>query len=626
MEPTPTQPTPSPTSILWRYRDVFLRYKTPFFLGIMALLATNAAGTAIPALIQRTIDLLKNYNNPASPLFITPEALLAQLNQIILWLVVLAFVVFGTRVLSRFWITGAGQRIEYDLRNRLYQHLLKMPSQFYGANPTGELMSRMTNDVEALRMMIGGGIMMGFNTLFAYCTTLPMMLKISPRLTLLAFILYPLAVFVLTKLSTRVKHLYYKVQDVLGQISATVQENFTGIAVIQAYGKEATETQRVADESQRYFGTYQNLIKERVLMMMIFVVLGGFSYLAVLSFGGWQVIDSKITLGGFIAFTLYLERITWPTAAMGWTISTLQQGSAALERVDDILSQQPTIVSPEYPVALPQPVRGLIEIRQLSFAYHNPYQQQSEPSDEQAVHWVLKQINLQIQPGETLAIVGPIGSGKSTLLKLLPRLYDVPAQTIFMDGVDITTLTLADLRSAMVLMPQQSFLFSTSVEKNMAFQNPNAVRELVPQLIPMAEAAQVHEEVLGLPHRYQTLVGERGVMLSGGQRQRVSLTRTLLQSEMAQAPVLILDDPFSHVDAGTEERIIAALEARRLLENKTTLFATHRMSMVKKADRVIVMDAGEIVASGTHAQLFATHPLYQALYQSAEITPDEDLG
>ncbi|MEB3286255.1 MAG: ABC transporter ATP-binding protein [Vampirovibrionales bacterium] len=634
MPDTPTTAPDSKTaqvSMFIKYRGLFLKYKVPFTLGILALLATNAAGAMIPDLIQQAIDLLditKRQGIEALSDSQTQQAFEALLFQML----GLSVLVFAARLLSRYWIIGAGQRLEYDLRNRVYQHILKMPNSFFSANPSGELMSRMTNDVESLRMMIGGGLMLGFNTFFVYCTTLPMMIRISPMLTLLTFILYPFGIWALSKISSRVKALYYQVQDVLGQISTVVQENFTGIAVIQAYAKETVENTRMQNESRRYLKVYQQLIHKRVILMMIFVMLGGLSYLAVLSFGGWQVIDQKITLGGFIAFTLFLERIAWPTASMGWTISTVQQGAAALKRVDDILSQESTITSPDNPEPLPQPVKGDLNIRDLSFTYLNPYAKKTpvnngdENQEEEDVLYALKNITLHLPAGQTVAIVGPIGAGKSTLLRLLPRLLETPDNTVFIDSVDITRLSLEALRKTIALMPQQSYLFSNTIANNIVLAKPEEFVNLrESHVIPATKAASVHPEIQAMMHQYETTVGERGVMLSGGQRQRVSLARTILQSQLLEAPVLILDDPFSQVDAGTEERIIDALESRKLFENKTTLFATHRMSMVQKADWVILMNHGEIVATGSHQDLLASQPLYQQLHRQDELRKQTDV-
>lgn len=562
----------------------------------------------IPGMIGRCIDILAGTNEQIRS---------AGIEHILISIVGLAVVILAARVLSRVFLIGAGQKIEYDLRERLYSHLLKMPPQYYAANPAGELMSRMVNDVESLRMMTAGGMMLGFNTIFVYITILPVMIRINPWLTVLTFILYPAAVLVLSKITARFKDQYYQVQQVLGEISSTVQENFTGINVIQAYGLEAIENARLSRQSDQYFKAYRSVIGNWVLLAMIFVILGGVSYLITLLAGGWRVIDKQMSLGDLIAFTLCLERIIWPTGMLGWILSTIQQGMAALARVDDVMSRQPDIASPASPASLPTHVSGRLEFRHLNFAYHNPYLKEADNPQP-----MLSDITLTIQPGQTVAIVGAIGSGKSTLLRLIPRLYDVPVNSIFLDDVDITTLSLNALREQIVMMSQQSFLFSTTVSENIAFIEPDTQH---PEIKGMAEIASMHEEILALPQNYDTLVGERGVMLSGGQRQRVSLARALLKANSAIKPaIMILDDPFSNVDAETEEKIIAALQARRALADKTTLFATHRFSLVPQADWVILMDEGRVFATGTHQELLAREPLYQRLNQQAQHAGDTE--
>lgn len=617
---------------LWRYRKSFTRYKPYFLLGILALLATNLFAALIPLLIMEAIDRLQALSGEAATAtqpaairrFITSLVGEGSFNRLLMMMLVFAGVVFVARVISRVCLTYAGGKIEYDFRNRLFGHLLAMPPGFFTAHPVGEVMSRMANDVEALRMMMGGGIMLSFNTLFTYLTCVPLMILISPTLTLLTFLVYPVCIYGAGRLSTRVKKLYYNVQTVLGDISSVVQENIAGMAVIQAYAREADENRRMREECQRYYDTYTGLIRQRVLMMMLFIVLGGLSYLAVLSVGGWQVIDGGMTFGGFVAFIFYLERITWPTASMGWTISTVQQGTAAIERLDDVLSVTPHIASPAKPVPLPEPVSGQIEMKNLSFAYHNPYLKQPPKPEPEPV---LQGINLSIRPGETIAVVGPVGAGKSTLLSLLPRLYDVPENAVFLDGVDITQVSLEALRKAIVFMPQQNFLFSTSIAHNIGFGKPEILLSEEDQLlsghiVPVAQTAHIHEEVMAFSRRYQTMVGERGVMLSGGQRQRVSLARAIL----LEAPVLILDDPFSNVDAETEADIIAALMERQVFRHKTTLFATHRFSLARQADRVVLLDAGRIIATGPHHELLSTQPLYQKLNRLASLQQEFAAG
>ncbi len=513
---------------------------------------------------------------------------------------------------------GAARLVEFDLRNRLFEHLLKMPPAYFGANPAGQLMSRLTSDVEATRYLTGGGIMLGFNTLLAYLTTIPMMWLISPVLTLVTFLIYPVIIWIMGRISTRVKQASYTVQSELGDISAIAQENFAGMPVIQSYVQEPAENKRFQAYCDQYFRAYKKLIHHRLLLFMVLAALSGFSLLAVLMFGGWQIIGGSMNLGDFVAFTLYLERLAWPTMALGWVISIYQQGVAALERLDEVFSATPSIPPPKADPAQVPKGPGHLKIRNLTFRYQNPYLPETSGYTSPAV---LSEINLEIQPGQRVVLVGPIGSGKSTLLKLLPRLYEVPENTLFLDDQDITTLDLSVLRSQIVFMPQLNFLFSSTVAQNVAFGISKPVETVLDtHVLPATQTARIHEEILDFPQQYETLVGERGLILSGGQRQRVSLARAL----MLEAPVLVLDDPFSNVDAATEQQILEALHERQVFKNRTTLLATHRLSLARQADRVILMDQGRILATGTHEELLATQPLYQQLNRMERIR--EELG
>jgi ATP-binding cassette subfamily B protein len=508
-----------------------------------------------------------------------------------------------------------------------------MPTTYFAAHPPGELMSRMTNDVDATKYLTGGGIMLGVNTILAYLLAIPMMLMLNWKLALVTFLFYPVVIFLMSRISKKVRQGFHDVQEVLADISTVAQENLNGMMVIQSYAREPQENQRFEAVCDRYFGTYTKLIHERILLFMLLAGLSGLSMWLVLLVGGWQVIAKQLDWGGFVAFTMYLEQLAWPTMALGWTISIFQQGTAALERIDDVLSTESHIENP--PELAGQTVdeafSGALEIRDLTFAYQNPYAQKTEVQDEVAFEAAsgpthnppaLQHINLQIQPGETIALVGPVGCGKSTLLRCLPRLLDIPPGTVFLDGYDITQLDLSTLRAALVFMPQLNFLFSTTVSQNIAFGKPDTLSnsghgavESPPDIIHAAETASVHMDILDLPNQYQTLVGERGLMLSGGQRQRVSLARAILMD----AKVLILDDPFSNVDADTERNIVSALGARKVFHDKTTILATHRFSLVSLCDRVALMDEGRIVAVGTHAELLATQPLYQRLHRLQEL-------
>ncbi len=615
--------------LVYKYRSLFLRYWRQLALGVLALAATNLLGLAIPLQIKQAVDLIQSIMAGPQTHSIKGGAWGAFYNH--LWIIAgLATLTLGARIASRQFLLGAGRRVEFDLRNQLYGYLLKMPASYFSAHPAGELMSRMTNDVDATKYLTGGGMMLGVNTLLAYLLTIPMMLYLNWKLAVVTFMFYPLVIFIMSRVSKQVRQGYYEVQEVLADISTVAQENLNGMMVIQSYVREEQENKRFEATCDRYFGTYTRLIHERILLFMVLAGLSGLSMFLVLLVGGWQVIVKQLDWGGFVAFTMYLEQLAWPTMALGWTISIFQQGAAALERLDEVFSTESNIqsgIAPSEAASLPPSTdTAALEIRNLTFAYHNPYVRKSEPEslpvvESKPVLPVLQGVSLRVRRGETIGVVGSVGSGKSTLLRLLPRLLEVPPGSIFLNGRDITELDLDILRSAIVFMPQLSFLFSTTVRQNIAFGKPNTLKngngqaEPEADIVHAAETASVHLDILDLPKQYQTLVGERGLMLSGGQRQRVSLARAILMD----AELLILDDPFSNVDAETERNIVSALKARQVFHNKTTLIATHRFSLVSLCDRVVLMDEGKLVAVGTHAELLATQPLYQKLHRLQEL-------
>jgi len=637
-------------SLIYKYRHILGRYNTQLGLGVLALVVTNALLTAIPWQLKQVVDLIQQIFAIHSDPMLYPPMLWASFYQH-LWLIAgLATLMLLARVASRQWLLGAGRRVEFDLRNQLYAHLLRMAPDYFSAHPIGELMSRMTNDVDASKYLVGGGVMMGVNTFLAYALAIPMMLLINWRLALVTFVFYPIVIFLMSRISKKVRQGYYDVQTVLADISTVAQENLNGMMVIQSYVREEHENKRFHAVCERYFSAYTGLIHERILLFMVLAALSGLSLFLVLLVGGWQVISHKLDWGGFVAFTMYLEQLAWPTMALGWTISIFQQGTAALQRIDEVFSAEPSIQSPAVGSEKPstgmqnahEVIQGHLEIRHLTFAYHNPFYDKAPTAQERGMQAprklpqellaaasqaeqtgsshlpALRDISLDIRPGETIAIVGPVGSGKSTLLRLLPRLMDAPSGTIFLDGHDINTMDLATLRASLVFMPQLSFLFSSTVSQNIAFGKPEMVTEsLHPEspIVRAAETASVHLDIQDLPNQYQTLVGERGLMLSGGQRQRVSLARAL----MMDAPVLVLDDPFSNVDAETERNIVSALRDRKIFQHKTTLLATHRFSLIALCDRIVLMDQGRVLQVGTHAELMASQPLYQKLHRLQEL-------
>lgn len=572
-------------------RDFLKIYWPYYFWGILCLLFTNLMAANIPLQVKQVIDRLTHHQ---------AEHAVGTL----IWIGVIITGMFIVRVISRYCLIGVGRRIEFDVRMNLYRHLLGMPRSFFDEQQTGELMSRLTNDLTALRMFLGGGVMLLVNVAFAYLIILPFMAMLSWRLTLFAFLLYPIVVTTMRFLSRRVKALSHEVQDRLGELTAVAQENFSGISVIQSYVKEPEESRRFYDASRQYFEANTQLVKSRALLYILIAMVSGFSILVVVGEGGREVIVKDITLSSFAAFMLYLERLSWPTVSFGWILSTFQQGRAAIERINEIFQYQPTITDRLADPALKVIPSGSIMVKNLSFRYDRPY---AETPDDTEKPLILRNLSFEIKPGELVALVGPIGSGKTTLLHLLVRLYETPENTIYINDIAIERYPLEVLRHEMTLMPQSTFLFSATIFENIAYVDPNLPLD---DVTPMAQVAQIHSEIMTFPKTYQTVVGERGVTLSGGQRQRSTLARTLLMAPQ----ILLLDDPFSNVDSETEETIIQALFERKLLKHKTTVFASQRFALVRRADKIIVLDeSGRIDAIGTHDDLIQTSALYQSL-------------
>lgn len=541
----------------------------------------------------------------------------------------LAVVMSLTRIGSRMMLLGIGRKIEHDLRNKLFTHLLTLPPSFYSHMPVGELMSRLTNDVQSLRFMLGGGLMLAINTSIIYCFTLPLMFWLSPKLSLTVLMVLPLAVIVMGKLSITVKTRYYHVQQALADVSTIAQENLSGMSVIQAYGKETEESARFAKSSEGYLNRFIDFVRVRVWMFLVMAMVTSLGTLIVLGFGGREVILGTMTLGTFITFTLYLERLSWPTASLGWTISTIQQSGAAIQRIDEVLTSNNELENTHRSDTVTDWPGSEIRFENLSFSYPKKTFQRSETdekSDEAVTITtspkpVINNVSLTIPAGKTVAVVGKVGSGKTTLLSFLPKLFAVDEGMLFIGDVDINRIPLSLLREHMVMMPQHSFLFSTMVNRNIAFAQPDLDQVGIEDA---ATIAQVHQDILKLRNQYETLVGERGITLSGGQRQRVSLARALVDAP----DILILDDPFSNVDAETEQAIIQALSERKIFAGKTTLLATHRLSVVQQCDMVILLEDGQLIATGHHDELIKTEPKYQELnrLEAARSALDEVWG
>jgi ATP-binding cassette subfamily B protein len=551
--------------------------------GAVCLAATNALALAIPWLIKSAIDALRTLPAAAAHRVVVHEALL-----IIVFAVLQALI----RTWSRVLIFNAGRNIEYRLRRDLFAHLTTLDAGFYRRHPTGDVMSRMTNDLGSVRMLFGPGILNLFNTAFVYATTLTLLFKLSPRLTLLALVPYP-ALLAGARLASRKMYKASRaIQEQLGTMSSAIQEDLAGVAVIKHYALEPARDAGFRALNDDYLGRSLALVRARGVLMPLFAGLGGLGTLIVLFFGGREVIGGRLTVGGLVAFNAYLIALSWPTVALGWIIGIWQRGIASWARVRELLETAPAVGEPAVPDAAPLGPPSIV-VRDLSVAVDG--------------RKILDGISFSLAAGATLAVVGPTGAGKTTLVDAIVRMQDVAPGAVEVAGRDVTRISLRDLRRLVGYAPQDAFLFSATVADNIGFgvhgaADPARVRSA-------AEAAGLAPDVAVLPEGYETLVGERGITLSGGQRQRVALARALA----ADPRILILDDSLSSVDAQTEREILTRLKP--ILAGRTSIVISHRVAAVKDADRILVLDRGRVAEQGTHAALLASGGLYASLYR-----------
>ena len=560
------------------------RYRRGFVVGGFFAVCSNAIWVMCPEVIRRAVDDMTQH---------------LSYRGILLYAGLLVAVALSKGIflfLTRWVLIGISRDIEYDIRNDLFQVLERQSPSYFQENRTGDIMARATNDLNAVRMLLGPAIMYSANTLLFTVGALVFMVRISPWLTLLAFVPLPAASILVQYFGRRIHERFERIQAMYSDISAQVQENVAGARLVRAFAQEDAEIRAFEHANTEYIRRALLLVRLMGMLWPTLEFMLGLSLVVVLLVGGHEVISHRISVGAFVAFTTYMAMLTWPVIALGWVVNLVQRGTASVTRIHEILIAEPSISDATLPATGPATTEifGDIEFRNLSFTYDNG----TAP--------VLRNINLRIPAGSSFAIVGPTGSGKTTLVRLIPRLLEVERGMLLLDGRSVMDYPLAMERRAIGFVPQETFLFSQSIRENIAFGAPDAPEE---EILKAAGTAHIRDEILEFPKGFDTLVGERGITLSGGQKQRTAIARALVRDPR----ILILDDALSSVDTYTEERILNGLaEARR---GRTTIFISHRVSTVRHADQIAVLVNGSIVELGTHDELIARNGYYTELHE-----------
>ena len=572
------------------------RYWRQFALGGLALLVYNCAKATIPLLVGTAVDDMRRNIHAAA------------VWQHALELLGVAIVSAICLYLTRQIIIGASREIEFDLRNDLFAHLETQPPAFFQRNRTGDIMARSTNDLSAVRQLLGPAIMYSANTVVFTAAALPFMIRMSPRLTLIAFLPLPFASVLVQFFGARIHTRFERIQAMFSDISAQAEENFSGARLIRAFAQEEAQIAAFEESNREYIRRSLLLARLMAMLWPTLELVLGISLMLTLLVGGREVVQHRLTVGQFTSYSVYMVQLTWPMIAIGWVVNLVQRGAASVTRIDALLKEPPAIAdlspatephgsAPQTPHLNNLPIQGDITFRDLTFAYD------TGPT-------ILHNINLDIPAGTSLAIVGPTGSGKSTLVSLIPRLYDADPGQVLIDNRPIRYYPLADLRAAIGFVPQETFLFSTTLQDNIAFGRPNASYD---EVLGAAQTAHIGKEILEFPHGFQTVVGERGLTLSGGQKQRSAIARALLR----EPRILILDDALASVDTYTEEQILAGL--RTAMQGRTTLLIAHRASTARNADRIAVLIQGRITELGTHDELVSRGGYYADLVEKQSL-------
>ncbi len=584
---------------LKKFARYFNPYKWQVIAGIVFILFSMAFGLYVPYLVGEAID---DYKMSSWNGTLTVEKISIHAALILTASLLSGIFLFWQRRL----LINASRHIEYDMRRDFYAALVNQPLEYFQNNRVGDLMARATNDLGAIRQIVGPMILYSFQAIFALAIVLPVMLRINVKLTLLLLIPMPFVSLTVKFLGQQIHVRFEKIQEFFSDITARAQENLTGVRVVRAYAQEDAEIEKFQQLNREYAKRNIALVKFGAAMRPLLFFFIGLGFVIIVAVGVPMAVRGEITAGNFTAFILYLQRMIWYLIALGYVVNLYQRGTASLKRFNEILETVPTIR--DAPDAKTQPkIKGKIEFRHLNFAYNGTP--------------VLQDINLKIDEGQTVAFVGKTGSGKSTLISLIPRLLDAPEETIFVDDVSISKFPLEQLRKSIGFVPQETFLFSNTLAENIAFgvqdsgfktQDSNGKSEMLnleSEIRKSAEIAALADEVKDFPYKYEQLVGERGITLSGGQKQRTAIARAVMRNPR----ILILDDSLSAVDTYTEEKILNGL--RDVRQNRTTLIVSHRISTVRDADLICVLDGGKIIERGTHGELIKFGGEYADLYQ-----------
>lgn len=556
-------------------------HRRTVLLGAVSLVVVNLLGVSLPLLVRNAVDALHG------------GFALSDVLQRAGLIILLATVMGLVRLWSRMLVFGVGRSVEADLKQRIFDHVLRQEPGWVQSSGSGEVISRATSDVENVRRLLGFAVLSLTNTALAYALTLPAMLAIDPLLTLAAVGLYPLMLLVVRLFGGRMMKQQRRQQEALAQLSDLIQEDLSGIGAIKIYGQEAMEQEAFDGRNRVYRDAALNLGRTRSTLFPLLEGIASISLLLLLAFGSGQLESGRLTIGDLVALILYVERLVFPTALLGFTLNSFQTGQVSLDRIEALLQRQSLVVSPPQPLRPEQPARGVVEARGLTVRYPGA----SRPT--------LDGLSFRIEAGELVAVVGPVGCGKTTLARALGRMVVVEPEQLFFDGVDITQLALDDLRRRVALVPQEGFLFTATLADNLRYGDPEAP---MAQVEEASRQARLEGDVKGFPDGYATLVGERGITLSGGQRQRTALGRALL----VEAPLLVLDDALASVDNTTAAGILA--EVRRL-RSRSVLMISHQLSAAAACDRILVLEEGRLVQEGHHRDLLAVPGPYRRLWE-----------